>query len=565
MLQTTMVNNVLRSVSVLSPKPVTPLESSRNFFPESYIMDSQIPTSFLVVISASESLSSVDSKINSYALLYLDSFRHWHWLTISIRIPCSSKYWAITKTTAANNSRKWRTPNIASCSVLPYSLLKKIQVFLNREERFEDDTTICLSLSDGDGVMAQPQKPHTKAPPASFPLSSAFSNALDYLHDLGCRQYDESDVVQLQIVDPPNRFCSSLNGTLVYEIMLPGSVPTVDLLYAIRVLHCMNGDPGFVKLIGIVTNDSRNRLKSYLIEYPNVSSNIIKMAADPSIPWERRERWAYQTIKAISQLHAQGFVIGGLTLFSWPVIDNSDSIKFWYFRERFTPGRKGGAYYPPEFRHVRNMSPTICEADCPHVTSKTDIFHLGLLLWLLAENKPATHESPVCRRSVCHTSHDTDTNWDLSHAEPVALPLLPESIPNYFREILDACRRENPSERPSASNILERFPFSNNFQQVQSELPEPNNGDMKMMVEGMRIAGVTCDNCAKIKIPLPTFHCNVCNLADFDLCQTCYDSGSHCNNDSHLLVKMGNVGSWIVPKRYHSSIKSSGVRDIIDL
>jgi hypothetical protein len=36
------------------------------------------------------------------------------------------------------------------------------------------------------------------------------------------------------------------------------------------------------------------------------------------------------------------------------------------------------------------MSPTVNEADSPYVTSKTDIFHLGLLLWLLAENKPET-------------------------------------------------------------------------------------------------------------------------------------------------------------------------------
>ena len=248
----------------LSPKPVTSLEASRSFFPESYTTDAQVPISCLMMISSFERLIQADSKTNVYRLLYLNSFRHWYWLTIFIQIPCSSRFWVTTKIAQEDKCRKWQTPVFVLAAVLPYSLLKRIQAFLCQEERFNDDTTMYLSLSDRDTIKRRPQISHVDALSAfSQPLSTS-SNALTYLHDLGCRRYDESEVVQIKIVDPPNCFYSSLNGILVYETKFTGSIPTVELLYAIRVLHCMNGAPGFAKLIGIVTDDSQKYLKSYL-------------------------------------------------------------------------------------------------------------------------------------------------------------------------------------------------------------------------------------------------------------------------------------------------------------
>lgn len=53
---------------------------------------------------------------------------------------------------------------------------------------------------------------------------------------------------------------------------------------------------------------------------------------------------------------------------------------------------------------------------------------------------------------------------------------------------------------------------------------------------------------------------------DFDLCQTCYDCGMHCDDDEHMLVELGKVGSWIVPRWYHSCANGpAGERDVIDL
>lgn len=288
--ETYLKNRASRNYTVsrrsLSPKPVTALEASRNFFAESYTVDAQVPKSCLVVIHSFEQLTRIDSKTNVYRLFYQNSFRHWQWLTISIQIPCSSRYWVAIKIAQQDKGRKWHTPNVQSATPLPYSLLKKIQAFLCQGEEFNDNARICLSLSDRDTFKRQSQISYTDATlTPSRPLSTP-SNALTYLHDLGCQRYDESEVVQIKMVTPPCCFCSSLNGILVYEIKFKDFTPSIEMLYDIRVLHCMNGSPGFTKLIGIVTDDSRRYLKSYqngLSNSSEASAGSTLMASWPAV------------------------------------------------------------------------------------------------------------------------------------------------------------------------------------------------------------------------------------------------------------------------------------------
>ena len=572
-------HNYAVSRGSLSPEPMTPLEASQNFFAESYTVDAQVPRSCLVVISSFEQLTRVDSRTNVYRLFHLDSFRRWQWLTLSIQIPCTSRYWAAIKTTQHDKGKKWQTATLASASILPYSLLERIHVFLRQRGEFNDNTKMDLLLSEQDTVEWRPQRLRTDPLSAPYQPLSNPRKALSYLHDLGCERYDESEVVQIKIVNEPNCFCSSLNGLLVYEVKFKDSTPTVEMLYTIRVLHCMNGSPGFARLIGIVTDNSRRHLKSYLIELPKARWNMLRMAENPSVSWERREQWAAQLVRGISRIHAHSFVVGGLHIWNVPVIDETGSVQFWSFKKRFVTGRAVGAYYPPEFLYVRDMPPTVGEADCPHVTSKTDIFHLGLMLWLLAEIKAETHASPVCRRMGCNVRESEGNHngnlCDLSHAEPIALPPLPGSIPKYFRDIVDACRREDPSTRPAAREILGMFPsldesFPHHQQQGNGQrqsLPQQNRtADIENLADSVRFRKVACNYCHKRPLALPFYHCNSCRYADFDLCQSCYDCGMHCYDDEHMLVEMGRIGSRIVPRTYHSCVKyPSGTRDVINL
>ena len=554
-------HRVLTSRSWPSLGVATAFELSENFFPEAYTMDSQIPRSCVIVVSSYEYSRTHESITNIYKILYLAAYRRWQWLSLSVEIPCSSMYRAAIQTTQRSGCRQWQTPTMGSAGLLPYSVIKMFQGFLCENQHIVDQSKLCVSLSDCDTISLLP----STTPISSSTLPDLEStDALCRLHDLGCCRFDENDVVQLEIVDPPMIFCSSLvgNGRLVYEIKSIKPEPAPEMLYNIRVLHCMNGRAGCTRLAGIVTDQSQRHLKSYLIDVPQARWNLVQVAGDSSISWERRERWAFQLVQGIRQIHLQGFTIGGLTIWSAPVVDHTDSVRFWYFKERFVMGRTLGAYYPPEFRFLRDLSRATDHKNSPVVTSKTDIFHLGLLLWLLAENKPQAQDSPVCGRLNCGEREKRRGICDLSHAEPIALPTLAETVPQYFRSIVDACRAENPRERPAAREILQMFPFPVKPIGSDHRLEPQTQPDVKALAEAMRIWSVSCDYCRAKNLPMPFYSCKICRNGDFDMCQKCYDDGRHCSDNFHLLAETGKIGSWVVVQRYHSCVNMSGVRDI---
>lgn len=103
--------------------------------------------------------------------------------------------------------------------------------------------------------------------------------------------------------------------------------------------------------------------------------------SEKDITWERRQKWAYQVVRGLSQLHAKGFVVGGLTSYAVPVIvDSTDSILFPFFKKKLATSGIRSNYYPPELLHCRSLPANMDEADRPDMTSKVDIFHLGLIL-----------------------------------------------------------------------------------------------------------------------------------------------------------------------------------------
>lgn len=547
--------------SALRSAPATILETSQHFFPEKYTLESQIPDACLTALGAYEQYSNANVVINCYRLLHRKSAREWQWLTIYIEVQRCSKYWAVIKIAQA---WKWFNPVLASSALLPRSLITQIPVLVCQTGNSRDAQPSHFSLFER---LTFDRKTSDPCPDMILEIAAQrrlSSDALACVHDLGCARYVESQVIQLEIIDQPSRFRSCINGILVYEIKCMDIFPSADFLYNIRVLHCMKGASGFARLVGVVTDDESTYLKSYLIEYPKARFNILHSAEDLSIRWNRREKWAIQLIQGLSRIHEQGFTVGGLC--SWKIsliLNNTDSVLFWDFAERIIPGRTIGAYYPPELCYLRDMPPGTNEADRVHVTSKMDIFHLGLLLWLLAESKAVARASPVCMRRGCTPGV---VACDLSHIEPIALPQLPESIPRYYRDIVNSCRAEEPRDRPAAREMLQNFPTVGDTS-CEIEPQEPYDADPNVLGEGLRMNWMFCDLCSKRTTyqQIPFFHCNLCQNGDFDLCQTCFEGGAHCDDDDHLMVELGKIGSWILPRKYHSCIKSSGHREVIDL
>ena len=318
-------NDHASSTSLLDPRPVTLLETSHNFFPETYTTHSGLQTSRLVLLRAYQQSFCADYLTNVYRVFYLKSPRHWCRLTISLNVFRSSKYWTATKTTPEDFDRPRPPASIAAN--WPYSLAKLVQTTLSHSDELDDNAEICLSLSSADTISWREQPRILDGTLTARRSSSPSLDALCFLHDLGCPWYVEDEVVQIGMLGPSHIFTSWINGMLVYETRFKSAVPSADLLYNVHVIHCMNGAPGFPKLVGIVIDKTGKILKSYLTKLPKFRP-YLSVLGRQDITWERRQKWAYQIVDGISQLHDKGFVVGDLTTYSVPVIVDSTDLYF---------------------------------------------------------------------------------------------------------------------------------------------------------------------------------------------------------------------------------------------
>ncbi len=420
------------------------------------------------------------------------------------------------------------------------------------------DAKLSFTLSEQDSVIIEYYQHEAMTLATQSPYFEAWRELLTFLDDLGCPRYLESEVTQLEMIEAPYLFASCCKGMLVYENMFTRPVPSQETIYNIRLLHCMKGTPGFAKLVGIVTDKHTTQVKSFLIEFPRARNRLDHFAQGQPLSWTRRERWAIQLLECVSAAHSKGFVIGSLLIPGPTVVtEGTDSILIWKFKNQFPMGANQDLFYPPEFQHYRYASKGTNEADSGDITTKTDLYHLGLLLWFLAENLPRTHFSPVCMRNKC--SDELNSKCDDSHSNPVALPELSTDIPQYYKDIVSACRAENPQDRVCVKTLLEWCPPLPQYE----HLPDAQNMDITA-IENALLKRIACDIC-RLHCGKIFFHCSVCLMGDFDICNRCYEFGAHCFDKEHLLEQNRMIGSWTVPWKYHSSVNDSGTREIIEL
>jgi hypothetical protein len=217
---------------------------------------------------------------------------------------------------------------------------------------------------------------------------------------------------------------------------------------------------------------------------------------------------------------------------------------------------------PPEYAYFEYGPPAKNEAELPAVTTKADIFHLGIALWYLAMGYPTPE---TCRGPPGKTQQATRPYKFQPGDSAIALAPLPDSIPRYYRDMVAKCSSLDPNDRPSAWRVLELFPPSSNFESPGSEISrfEPLELSLRSMKKAFQIR-IYCSYCSQF-IQDSCFHCNICDEMDFDMCLSCYSQGRHCYDGSHLLVQLFEKEFWGVSKRYHSIAENSEPREIIEL
>jgi len=198
-----------------------------------------------------------------------------------------------------------------------------------------------------------------------------------------------------------------------------------------------------------------------------------------------------------------------------------------------------------------------------NTTPKTDIFHLGMVLWLLAENITPISAHHFCRSSNCQRPAGIPCHE--LHADPIALPPLSSYVPQYYKDIVSHCRATNPSSRPSAWRLLQLFPRGTTHTDIQKS-PNTLSEEIKTLIWMSRsvpeniYCGV-CGDCYQDDF----LHCNTCLSGDWDLCIKCFERGLHCLDREHYLVKMTSKQGWLIASSdYHSCLKGQE-RDVIQL
>jgi hypothetical protein len=532
---------------------------------EKYTLYARTPENDLVVTSALEIEARSDYRINSYRL-FVVSARRWSRLTICLKIPRTSTYWTLPRISRLENTTRTNVsqPELTA----PASLLRQLRKFLDTNDTLMDDAEVQLQVSSGEVIQADTQREVAKRYDTDELSNSPYAEMLQVLDDLGCQMVVESGVAKLAPLGPLYTFISKVESDLVVEVQFPGIASSPDWLNCIKVLRCMTDVPGFASLRGVVTDESRTHLRSYLVDMPRSGFTLLpsETSADSVVPWDKRHKWARQLVEAVAAAHARGLVVGTLADCAIDVLlDSDENVLLWHFKELFRIESVFDLYYPPEFMYLQRWPESTAYEKCPRITPKVDIFHLGLWLWLLADTTGSRSRSPWCRRLCCGMADEPCR--DPEHRDPVALPTLGGHVPKYFDDIIAACRAENPADRPAAHTLLKMFPPETSNRQPTSSTatPEATGLDVDALQEPFTLS-VWCDHCLSYANSPQCrgryYHCSVCNVGCFDICPRCFDEGLHCPEDSHLLVEVDEAIVWRVPKRYYSSVQSSGMRQI---
>lgn len=241
---------------------------------------------------------------------------------------------------------------------------------------------------------------------------------------------------------------------------------------------------------------------------------------------------------------------------------------------------------PPEYLHLELVEGSLT------ALPETDVYQLGLLLWLIAENKILLRNSAFCKTAGCTTTSMCTER----HFEPIKLPAPSEHTPQYLIHIINACRAEDPDQRPPACEILKMFPHQmsdtplaeaeGDAKERRDKVGERGNGNIDAclktslddrgstssksprqratMLECLEMTHrpqFSCDLCGN---PMTEryFHCTICISGNYDICSRCFSQGDHCLNKTHYL---GEFPGGSMEQKYYTEVGDSGVRDVVSL
>ena len=387
------------------------------------------------------------------SMFYSHNLSQWKRITASLTISSESGYWQIP----SNHNEK-------APDHLPRSVTSSFEKYLMHRGTIKQDSHLSVFLRPRKTLEKNEDAagPSVKMIKPPFQVELYLQDITALLKHLNCPYYYERQLDQrpLYTYQPNRLFLAHLppRGWL-FEVRLSSDRALIDAdLYTLQVLHCLNGAPGINPFVGVVLDDDSGVLCAFLSEIPAKGAilDVIDDAekTDHPVSWERRLKWCRQLVRGVAEMHAKAFVVGCLwrsPKFGAAVDGNDNAVFLEKFSRTFPHNmfRKGDV--PPEFSHIATTVGEIA------ATPMTDIYHLGSVLWRIAE-KEYQLPAPERLHKLAGCTLQAGTPCEETHDRLIQLPSLDPEVPRYFREMIDACRASNPNDRPTAWKLLERFP-----------------------------------------------------------------------------------------------------------
>jgi hypothetical protein len=510
-----------------TPPPAGYFELSSSFCPERFTIEGLFRDPLFVI---GEKRSTKCLWTHEYYVLYAETSRRWRKLTISANFEALPDQTSIFGLDTTHESEHY-------IITLPTIVEDHVNLKLSSVDQFTSVTRLSLYLERNESGLVFNNPDRTMISEDCLEVCSSGEDQMLYdIEDLGCKQFLESEIITQSrksnscfIVRVESRVCIERKAPFVNS-GIRGRNGFQSFFNDLKYLKSLRGCRGIAEFIGVVLDDTRTHLRSYLYEYPALSSIltmfVVARSKSEVIPWYIREVWARQMVETVAEIHSGGSLVGMLYWLAEIGIRANGTIAFTAVKpsQRHFAHRPG--MMPPELRGVSSTDVSTLEK---MVNFRTEVFQLGLLLWMLAEHVDNI-AGCFCSRSACTKSPRHMCTVD--HTDPIELPSCSAGTPPYINEIIKQCRLSDPKDRKTAL-------------QLQKMFPPTKNGDDIISTHGIEIlnryARVDifpryCSECGSRDMSV-SYRCNRCHGGDFDLCETCFEQGIPCLDPRHPLVK----------------------------
>jgi len=365
------------SDQLMPAKPSGPFELSSTFFPTEYTLSTRL--SRLKVITIFEHSCSSTQRVDEYHITFSQSPRHWISIILEVTTHRSSLYWSPLKL--------FTSPSVYSKNI-PKSLERQLHKGLLAIDDTSDHMELAIASLEDD----VPEQSITVI--KHIPLTPA-SELLGFARDLGCPIYSEKEISPLHdlaIFNKPSCITISAlpNGALCLdERILSKTLDMEELKWNLSLYQCLKSSSRVPNLLGVVADRSFRYVKSILTDTTrhSLQGRLNHLMANKSqlIALTIRLQWAQQLVTGLRDIHEKGFVVGDMGLSSFGV-NSKGEIQVLHYRRKFRLSELRSPYIAPEQRKS-SQNTEVC------FTSRTDLFQLGLVLWLLAQHTVVPHSN----------------------------------------------------------------------------------------------------------------------------------------------------------------------------